>query len=195
LVEELLNKRSAIKNSQVSITRDGIMNINITQRKPILRIQTENGGFYVDEEKYIFPLVSSFTSYVPIVSGKIPFTLNSDHRGLAIEDYNDWMGKILNLGYYINYHPFWNAQIEQIYVGENGDIYLSPRVGNHKIVIGDLDNIEAKFKKLYAFYKTIIPVEGWDKYSSVNVKYNNQIVCQLNKEYKKEVNNNINKAL
>lgn len=181
LIEQLLNQRSAIRNSQASITRDGKLTVKITQRKPVLRIQTENGGFYVDETKYIFPLVSTFTSYVPIVSGHIPFTLNSDHRGMALEDDENWMQGILELGNYMSNDPFWSAQIEQVYVDENGDIILSPRIGSHKIIFGDLKDIDNKFDKLYTFYKNIVPAEGWDKYSSVNLKYKGQIVCKLKK--------------
>lgn len=185
LIEKLLNQRSAIKESQVSITEAGKLLIEITQRKPVLRIQSSNGGFYVDETQYIFPLVPSFTSYVPIVSGHIPFTLNADHRGMALEDDGNWMGKILELGNYLSSDPFWNSQIEQIYVDAQGDIILSPRVGNHKIIFGDLKDIETKFNKLYTFYKNIVPAQGWDKYSSVNLKYKDQIICKINKKKKK----------
>lgn len=182
LIEKLLDQRNAIRESQVSITREGRLQINITQRKPVLRIQGENGGFYVDETQYIFPLVPTFTSYVPIVSGHIPFTLNADHRGMALEDDGNWMGKVLELGNYMSNDPFWSAQIEHIYVEANGDIILTPRVGEHKIIFGDLNDIDTKFNKLYTFYKNIVPAEGWEKYSSVNLKYKDQIICKLNKK-------------
>lgn len=184
--EMLLNSRSAIKESQVSITRAGELRIEITQRKPVLRIQTENGGFYVDETEYIFPLVSTFTSYVPVVSGHIPLAIDPQHRGLAADDSGRWMEKIMGLGSYLSTDPFWNAQIEQIYVDENGDIILSPRVGEHKIIFGDLKDIEVKFNKLYTFYKNIVPAEGWDKYSTINLKYRDQIVCKLKSKRKKQ---------
>ena len=182
LIEKLLDQRSAIKKSQVSVTRSGNLNIDITQRKPVLRIQSQNGGFYVDETQYIFPLASSFTSYVPIVSGHIPFTLNAEHRGMALEDDGHWMPQILELGNYLSNDPFWSAQIEQIYVDAKGEIILSPRIGSHKIFFGDLTDIETKFNKLYTFYKHIIPAEGWDKYSSVDLKYKDRIICKLNRK-------------
>lgn len=185
LIEELLQKRSAIKDAQVHLTREGKMFIDITQRRPVLRIQTENGGFYVDDTEYIFPLVETFTSYVPIVSGHIPLIINSEHRGKALEDDKNWMSRILEMGAFLDKNPFWSAQIEQIYVDSNGDILLYPRVGNQKIIFGDLKDIEEKFGKLQAFYKTVVQEEGWDKYSSVNLKYKNQIVCKLNKKNKK----------
>lgn len=186
LIEKLLDKRSAIKVSQASITRDGKLRIDITQRKPVLRIQTENGGFYVDEEQYIFPLVPTFTSYVPVVSGKIPLAIDAQYRGKAHDDKENWMERIMLLGSYMSNDPFWNAQIEQIYIDNNGDVILSPRVGNHKIIFGDLKDISTKFNKLYTFYKNVVPAEGWDKYSTVNLKYKDQIVCKLKKKNNKK---------
>lgn len=186
IAEMLLNQRSAIKESQVSITRAGQLRIDITQRKPVLRIQTQNGGFYVDESQYIFPLVPSFTSYVPIVSGNIPFAIDENYRGMANNDTGGWMKQIMELGNFISLDPFWNAQIEQIYVDRNGDIILSPRVGDHKIIFGDLKDIEVKFNKLYTFYKNIAPEKGWEKYSTINLKYRDQIVCKIKNKRKKQ---------
>jgi cell division protein FtsQ len=88
------------------------------------------------------------------------------------------------LGSFLENDPFWNAQIEQIYIDSSGDIILSPRVGDHKIIFGDLKDMGTKFNKLYTFYKNIVPEEGWEKYSTVNLKYKDQIVCKLNKKKK-----------
>ena len=69
-IENLLNSRSAIRKSDASLANDGILDISITQRRPVIRIQTGSGAFYIDDTGYIFPWVSTFTSYVPIVSGQ-----------------------------------------------------------------------------------------------------------------------------
>ena len=180
-IERLLNIRSAIKEAQVSITRGGDMSVEIMQRKPILRIETKNGGFYVDETEYIFPLVDHFTSYVPIVNGHIPLAIDNNHRGVASDDINSWMHGILELGRFINGNKFWDSQIEQIYVDKSGDIIFYPRVGDHKIIFGEAKDIEDKFNKLYTFYKNAIPNKGWSRYKSINLKYKDQIVCKLNK--------------
>ena len=118
------------------------------------------------------------------MSGHIPFTLNAGHRGMALEDDGNWMGKVLELGNYMSNDSFWNAQIEQIYVDTAGDIILIPRVGDHTIIFGDLNDIDTKFNKLYTFYRNVAPAEGWEKYSSVNLKYKDQIICKLNKKRK-----------
>jgi cell division protein FtsQ len=180
-MENLLNRRSAIKCTQVSIAIDGRLNIDITQRKPVVRIETSNGGFYVDDTEFLFPLEYRFSSYVPIVSGYIPFAIEQGHRGKLAKNAGLWIHRITKIGKYLDNNEFWNNQIEQIYVSEEGEIALYPRQGPEKIIFGDMYNIEIKFKELYAFYKDIVPVYGWDRYNTINLKFKNQIVCTKNK--------------
>ena len=179
-VEELLEGRSAIHFAEASINRDGTLNIEITQRRPVLRINTIKGGFYIDETQYLFPLFDTYTSYVPVVSGHIPLTLEKKHRGNVGEKNSKWLASILELGLFLERNPFWNAQIQQISIEKNGDIFLIPRIGDHKIIFGDLKDIDLKFSKLSAFYQNVIPIDGWSRYSEINLKFNNQIVCKVN---------------
>lgn len=179
-IESLLNHRSVVKESQAYITRDGVMSIEIRQRKPVVRIQTADGGFYMDETAFVFPLIENYSSYVPVVTGSVPLELLQDESPQG-KDSTSLLGRILDLGMYLEKHPFWNAQIEEIFFNEEGDVELIARAGNQRIIFGDLDNIAEKFDKLHSFYSYIIPKAGWDKYSCVNLKYRGQIVCTKKK--------------
>ena len=101
-IEDLLNSRSAIKKSDASIANDGILDISITQRRPVIRIQTGSGAFYIDDTGYIFPWVSTFTSYVPIVSGHIPVRLEEGYRGVPEETDRKWVGQIISLALWLD---------------------------------------------------------------------------------------------
>ena len=67
-------------------------------------------------------------------------------------------------------------QITQIHF-EKDDIFLIPRVGSQKINIGSFENIVEKLDNLYQFYKVVMHVKGWQTYSTINLKFDNQIVC------------------
>ncbi len=179
--ERYLASRSAIKDAQVCVTSDGTMKVVLSQRRPVLRIESEEGGFYVDETAFIFPLQSTFTKNVPVVSGYLPVTINNAHRGFIYDDEEGWMKGLVSLATIIDKDPFWNALIEQVYVNEKGDIELYTQVGQTKFIIGDCHSIDSKLARLMTFYKKIAPKYGWDRYSAVDLKYNNQIVCVLNK--------------
>ena len=74
-------------------------------------------------------------------------------------------------------NEFWNDQIEQIYVYPDNEVELIPRVGSHRIMLGPLEGFEEKLANLRLFYEQAIPKMGWEKYSMINLKYKNQIVC------------------
>ncbi len=176
-IENLLNSRSAIRKSDASLANDGILDISITQRRPVIRIQTGSGAFYIDDTGYIFPWVSTFTSYVPIVSGHIPVRLEEGYRGVPEETDRKWVGQIISLAQWLDRHPMWESLIQQIYVEDNGDIVFYTSVGDQKIIFGAIEDIDYKFAKLNAYYKQIVPAYGWEKYSTVNLKFSDQIVC------------------
>ena len=93
---------------------------------------------------------------------------------------------------------FWKNQIVQINVTAEKGIELVPRVGNHIIYIGELpkydkrqngasvikDFTEKKLLRLEKFYKYGLSQAGWNKYSYINLEFDNQIICKRRKETK-----------
>jgi cell division protein FtsQ len=175
-LEEAINKRTAVRISQVSLTGKGILRVDILQRRPIIRLETDKGGFYMDDEAYIFPLMNNFASYVPVVTGEINIDIPEGNKGEANKD-DYWTARIHALALYMEKSKFWKSMIEQIHISNKGIIYLTPRIGKTDIIFGDPENIERKFKKLYAFYSRVIPEYGWDKYKRVNLGFGDQLVC------------------
>jgi cell division protein FtsQ len=83
---------------------------------------------------------------------------------------------LYKLALYIDNNDFWRSQIQQVYVNERQDMLLIPRVGSHTIIFGKSDNMDMKFNKLKLMYKAF-NVIGWNKYKTINLKYNNQVIC------------------
>jgi cell division protein FtsQ len=114
---------------------------------------------------------------VLIASGDIDlsyFKLMSSQHNLNKTD--TMLMDINKLSGYIYHDKFWRAQIEQIYVKKD-NFELIPRVGTQIIEFGDISNYEYKFKKLKALYEQGFSKVGWNKYKTINLKYNNQIIC------------------
>ena len=79
---------------------------------------------------------------------------------------------------------FWNNQIEQLNVLHDGTIEMVPRVGNHIVYLGPPTDIPQKLTRLEKFYRYGLNVAGWNKYSYINLEFNNQIICKKNKTSK-----------
>lgn len=182
VLEEKLNKNNSIKDVQVYKTIDGQLMVNVTQRRPIVRVFSNNKSYYIDEDGNLMPLSDKYTARLLVVSGE----LNEPYWKRNLYNYNNLNDSILDktllddiykIAKYIDKSEFFKAQIEQVYVNKVSDFELIPKVGNHKIVFGGVDNLESKFEKLMIFYKKGLSKTGWNEYSEINLKYKNQVVC------------------
>lgn len=184
-LENLLESQGAIDQVEASLNDAGTLHLRITQRRPIARIVTQDGSYYIDQHNYLFPWSDQFTAYVPIVSGSVPMDLGQDFRGHVSDEEARWMHQILAVINYIDAHPFWHAQIQQIHVEKNGNLSLYTRVGDQVIRFGKPENIDQKFRKLSSFYDHIVPMDGWNTYAEVSVEYRDQVICTLRKQKRK----------
>lgn len=162
-IENELLKNEMIADVEVYKTPSGLVKLEVEQKIPILRIISPKGNYYVDNLGTTMPVSHRYVAHVPVASGFI-------EKELAI-------GDLYMFALFLLDNDFWNSQIEQIYVSSENEIELIPRVGNHRIVLGTLDNFEEKLDNLKLFYEKAIPKVGWEKYSRINLKFNNQIVC------------------
>lgn len=184
-IEKKIINNSAIKDAQVYKSIDGKLNIQVKQRRPIARIFSKNEGYYMDEFGGLMPLSDKYTSRTVVFSGNIfePYSIRYQLNYQHLEDSlatKTLLDDIYRLAHYIEQSEFWTSQIEQVHVNKDLEFELIPKVGNHKIVLGGVDNLSIKFNKLMIFYKKGLPKTGWNEYSEINLKFKNQIVCTKN---------------
>ena len=185
LLEKIINTNPFIYDAEVFSTIDGKLNIDVKQRIPVLRvINYNNENFYIDKEGMFMPPSEKFTARVPVANGFI-FDKESEKkvRVFSGDETTDTViskSKIEQLFHIISYtnqNQFWEAAIEQLYVNAEGDIEMIPRVGNHTVILGDDKFLGEKFIKLFAFYAEGLKTNCWNKYSTINLKYKDQVVC------------------
>lgn len=162
-IKQLVLKNELIASANVYKTPSGNIKIEITQKMPILRVFSGQESFYVDEQGSVMPANYQYATYLPIANGQI-------EKSLATTD-------LYEFALFLHKDNFWNNQIEQIYVYPNKEVELIPRVGDHRIVLGDFEDFKEKMHKLQLFYEQAVPKLGWDKYRIINLSYKNQIVC------------------
>ena len=167
-----------VKTAECSKTQDGLVDIYLTQRMPIVRIKSiSNEDYYIDDHNQIMPN-TNYTCDIIIATGYI----------------NKWYAKkyISLLSKALMTNELWRNQIEQIHVLPDRGIELVPRVGNHIIYIGNLpetnlidkreqainDFVNKKMNRLEKFYKYGLSQAGWNKYSYINIEFDNQIICK-----------------
>lgn len=177
-IEEKLKSSAFVRTAECYKTNDGQIRITLTQRLPILRIKAGGDDYYIDDNDKIMRPSGHYTSDLIIATGAI----------------SQWYARnyISHLAQAIMSDDFWRNQIEQINVLPDHGIELVPRVGNHIVYIGQLpeskyiarrrqlvtDYVTHKLDRLMKFYKYGLSVAGWNKYSYINLEFDNQIICK-----------------
>lgn len=181
-IEDKLKKSPFVKTAQCYKTEDGEVNVSITQLLPVIRVKAENGDdYYLDDKDCIMPN-SLYTSDLIIATGNIP----------------RWFARryISPLGKAIMGNDMWKNLVVQVNVLPDRSIEIVPRVGDHIVHLGTLPEanskekrqelidqfVDRKLTRLEKFYKYGLSQAGWNKYSYIDIEFDNQIICRKTKE-------------
>lgn len=177
-IEDRLKISPFVKTAECYKTKDGQVSITLTQRLPIVRIKNIKGAdYYLDDHGGIMPN-SKYTSDLIIATGHI----------------NEWYARnyLVYLAIGLMKDDFWKNQIVQINVLPDGGVELVPRVGDHIVYLGCLPQtkykgqrktlvenfVKKKMDRLEKFYKYGLSQAGWNKYSYIDMEFDNQIICK-----------------
>ena len=142
-------------------TPQGLVYLTINLREPKFIVASDE-NYYVDKERTIIPIPLYANTYLPIVTGCVT-------QDMATNEVFDFISLLEK-------NEFWNAQISQIYIKENLQVELSPRVGDTKILISNLHQSEEKLQQVYRFYQQGFSKIGWNRYKLLDLRYDNQII-------------------
>jgi len=162
-METFFQKHPAIEECEVYFTYGGALHIDVWQREPLVRVFDGKDSYYLDTEGKKMPLFKNHAAHVLVAAGYIKRLHSTEH--------------LVTISKAISTDAFWKAQIEQVYVDDRGEIFLVPRVGDHIIEFGSIEDMDIKFRNLKALYKTGWDTREWNLYKKVNLKYKGQVVC------------------
>lgn len=179
-VEQIVQNIPFVKQADAYFDSNFILNVNIIEKRPLVRvINSNNVSYYIDNEANKFEVSPNFTVRIVLASGFI-----KDDKAINVPLSSNVDKAIFELASFIDANQLWKAMIEQIYVEKNGDFVLIPKVGDFEILIGEVKDLETKFKKLENFYKKDVDIDQVIKV--VNLKYSNQILCELKQPEQKQ---------
>ena len=166
-IEATLMLHPLVGKVQCYKTGGDLLRINLSSKVPLVRVINNRGNdFYVDSKGEILSQ-HSLAVQLPVATGYI------DRQFAANE--------LLQVVRALDRSEFWKAQVEQINVTKDRQIELVPRVGDHLLILGTADNVESKLERLMNFYENGLDNVGWNKYRSISVAYEGQVVCKKRK--------------
>ena len=169
-LEQTLNKLPLVSESECYKTPSGAICIEVEQRIPVLRIMSSNGeNYYLDNKCTVLKPSTQCIAHRVVATGNIEKSFAKN--------------ELYKFALFLQDNAFWDAQVEQIHVLPDRTVELVPRVGDHIIYLGSLENFEEKLSRLKTFYQKGLSKVGWNKYSRISLEFSNQIICT-----KREIN-------
>lgn len=172
-LEKTLARNPYVQEAQVYVDQQQIAHAQLVQKRPIIRVINSNGvSYYISENNERMPLCDKFTPNVPIALGQVEM-LNNPKRDSLVQQ------SIFQFFSIVNQDSFLKALVDQVVVLENGECNVIPRTGYHIIRFGKPNvNTKGKFERLKVFYKEGLSKTGWEAYKTINLKFDNQVVCE-----------------
>lgn len=171
-VEKNLEKIRWINNAELFSNNQQLLEVKIEQRIPIARLFTVSGSsFYIDKYGSKLPLKQLTVLRLPVFTG-----FPSDQEILSKPD-SVLLQEIVTFSNIIRSDSFFTAQVGQINIEPNGEYYMIPTLGDHVVILGSIENIEAKLNRLYTFYKKVWTQSGINAYQVLDCRFDKQIVA------------------
>ena len=108
------------------------------------------------------PLSPQHSARVPLITGVVDKEDLNGVYTLALKIFKD---------------SFLKTYITEIQQDENNQIILKMRLLDFEVLVGSLENLDQKMKNLKAFYQKANKDKVLDVYKSVNLQFDNQVVC------------------
>jgi len=169
-LEAKIRSHPMVESASVFLTVDGFLKAKIRQRTPIARVVVNNESYYIDRQAKSMPLSENFSARVLLISGYVKEQNNVEIQQLVTAILED---------------EFLKEQIIGVEIKPKNEYVLDTRVGDQKIILGKIDNLDQKFKNLGSFYIKTMADSTIYKYDSINLKYNKQVVATNKVDYGK----------
>ena len=182
-LENCIRRNPFVDQVTVSVDLGGTLLVKVAQKHPVLLVSPLQGKpYYIDRSGKKMPFAKYDSSHFYLAGGTI-------HEAFTKVDtlHSTGLKNLFILTQYLNRYKKWKGIARALLLNESGEIEILPLNEPFRILIGDTSDLAEKFQKLDILYTTILPKEGINKYSLINLKYAGQLVC-VRKEDSLEIN-------
>ena len=154
-IEDAFLAKDYVESVQCYVQSDNSLLLEVVPLKPALRVFEGGKSYYINRSGKRIASNAQFFKELPVVSGnfseKYPPT-----RLLPMTDYIESKPEIKNL-------------VSMIEVVDSNNIYIIPTIAHHVVNMGCVEGYESKFAKLMRMYREVLPVKGYNFYSTITV--------------------------
>lgn len=181
-IEDRLMAEGCVAQADAYHTMDGVLRVVVAQREPIARVINPDGSsFYIAADGHTMPLSPRSSARVLVFTGAAhaPYA----RQVVRVDTLRGSEGEQAPLA--IMHHiaktlyadPLWRPLFEQVDLDRSVGFELIPRVGAQRVRIGMGEELDIRLEKLRHFYSQGIAQTDWRRYSIIDLRFAEQVVC------------------
>jgi cell division protein FtsQ len=161
-IEDCLLRHDMVRSAECYKSVRGGVCVRVTQRVPALHVLSNDGAYYVDNDRSIMPVRKAIDIDVPVFKGAVG-------KRAATEEYYDFAK-------WLTSNNYWRSRIQYVQVHNPKHLVLSQGEGEGKIILGDLSEYAEKMNKLQKLYTKGFEKIGQKEYREYDLRYDGQVI-------------------
>lgn len=162
-IESVVRNHPMVRYAECYLTPRNEVRVNLTQRVPLLRVQTPWETYIIDTDRRKMPMRASIKDKVLVVTGSVGEQVASS----ALADFAEWVQK----------KSFWQEKIHYVHMKTPQIMILYLRGENEpRIMMGPIRGYESKLYKLRTFMENSQDNQRDKKYYEIDVRFRGQVI-------------------
>jgi len=162
-IEQAVLHHPMVRTAECYITPLHVVKVRLTQRVPVLRVQTPIDTYLIDSDRKVMQTRDRVQDPVLLAKGTIGVQIASNQ----LADFALWLAE----------DEYWADKIEYIYVRSPQMVYAYLREPNQpRIVMGPIRGYERKLAKLRVFMQNAAPQIKQKNYTELDLRFQGQVV-------------------
>lgn len=163
-IENAILRHPMVRTAECYLTPRHVVRIRLTQRVPVLHVQTALENYYIDSDRKVMPSRNAIRDKVLLVTG----TVGVQSAAGILADFAAWLDD----------EPYWNERIHHlelkspqmvyVYYADNGKI--------EKAVLGSMHRYDRKLRKFRTFLQNRPPDVQEKNYTEYDLRFRGQVI-------------------
>ena len=163
-IENTILRHPMVRTAECYLTPRHVVRVRLTQRVPVLHVQTALENYYIDSDRKVMPSRNAIHDKVLLVTG----TVGVQSAAGILADFAAWLDD----------EPYWNERIHHlelkspqmvyVYYADNGKI--------EKAVLGSMHRYDRKLRKFRTFLQNRPPDVQEKNYTEYDLRFRGQVI-------------------
>lgn len=161
-IEQTIIHHPMVRTAECFITPRNEMRIYLSQRVPLLRVQTASDVYFIDTDRRVMEARESVKDSVLVAKGAIGVQMATTQ----LTDFAIWLQR----------HEYWRKKVDYIRVQTPQMVTLCLKGEQPRVVLGSLSNYEQKLAKLRTFLDNRDEQIQAIPYKELDVRFKGQVI-------------------